>query len=188
METESLLPYLKNQPLYPVPNWMNQSTLSHLISFKSILILSFHLRVGLRWYLPFRFSDQNFVNISHLRHSRFLSAKRKLNKLTCCLTRPCLNSIPFALNIFLSLRMRPFNACADLKSSYQRLHSFLLLFSLQAYNYHATIRRLSLPTFFSLPIRTSSKLFKYAINLKFLTSCNIYVLFDLGVYTRFFIF
>jgi len=43
-------------------------TLSHPISPRSIIILSSHLRLGLPSPLPFKFSYQNTVRISHLSH------------------------------------------------------------------------------------------------------------------------
>jgi hypothetical protein len=55
-----------------------QSTLFCPISLQSILILSFHLCLGLPSGLPFRFSDQNFVCISYLPHACYM----------CCPSHP----------------------------------------------------------------------------------------------------
>jgi hypothetical protein len=46
---------------------------THPVSLRSILILSYNLRLGLPSGLfPFRFSDQNFLCISHLSHACYM--------------------------------------------------------------------------------------------------------------------
>jgi hypothetical protein len=51
-----------------------QSRTPQNIYLTSTLILPFHVRLGLsEWSLPFRFTDQNFLCISHFSHASYIS-------------------------------------------------------------------------------------------------------------------
>ena len=63
----------KRPPPVPILSQLHPVHTPHLISWRSILIISSHLRLGLpKWSLSLRFPHQNPVYVSPLPHSRYM--------------------------------------------------------------------------------------------------------------------
>jgi hypothetical protein len=55
---------------------------SHLLSLKFILISSFHLLSSPKWSVPFKFTNQNFLCISHLSRECYMTNIHEYNLIT----------------------------------------------------------------------------------------------------------